>query len=234
MIMLAIAYSIAICLNILQVQSFEPIQVMCEVNGYLVPAIVDTGAEITVMSMSCAKRCQISSSIDTRFSGQAIGVGSSEIVGAIEDLPFRLGPIKFQNKISVLRSSRCDFLIGLDILRRFQCDISIGQKVLKMKVRNDMVRIPLMSGATGSHFSRGDMDDLFAQTESGLLDSRGETAKRRSSPTSLIRDSLDTGLHPDDITKSLSSTYNDPDAYNALEEDLSFDCGDSRVSMAGV
>lgn len=230
MILLAIAYSIVICLSIQQAQSFEPIQVMCEVNGYLVPAIVDTGAEITVMSMSCAKRCQISSSIDTRFSGQAIGVGSSEIVGAIEDLPFRLGPIKFQNKISVLRSSRCDFLIGLDILRRFQCDISIGQKVLKMKVRNDMVRIPLMSGATGSHFSRGEIDDLLAETESSLSDSRGETVKRRSS-MSLIRDSLNTGIHPDDIAKSLPSTCNDGDAY---EEDVSLDCGDSRVSMAGV
>lgn len=231
MILLAFAYSIVICLSILQaIQSFEPIQVMCEVNGYLVPAIVDTGAEITVMSMSCAKRCQISSSIDTRFSGQAIGVGSSEIVGAIEDQPFRLGPIKFQNKISVLRSSRCDFLIGLDILRRFQCDISIGQKVLKMKVRNDMVRIPLMSGATGSHFSRGEIDDLFAQSGGSLSDNRDETVKRRSSP-SLIRDSLDTGIHPDDIAKSLPSTCNDADAY---EEDLSFDCGDTRVSMAGV
>jgi len=230
--LLTIVYSMIICLSILEAQSFEPIQVMCEVNGYLVPAIVDTGAEITVMSMSCAKRCQISSSIDTKFSGQAIGVGSSEIVGAIEDLPFRLGPIKFQNKISVLRSSRCDFLIGLDILRRFQCDISIGQKMLKMKVRNDMVRIPLISGGAGSHFSRGELDGLLA--ESSQLDNSGETVKRRSSMLH-IRGSLDR-RYPEDITQPLPFTPNDDctDAYDLLEEDPSFDCSDSRVSMAGV
>jgi hypothetical protein len=31
---------------------FEPLQIMCEINGYMVPAIVDTGAEISVMSTS--------------------------------------------------------------------------------------------------------------------------------------------------------------------------------------
>jgi DNA damage-inducible protein 1 len=57
--------------------------VLCEVNGFLVPAIIDTGAQITVMSASCAKRCRISNKIDARFSGRAVGVGSSDIIGRI-------------------------------------------------------------------------------------------------------------------------------------------------------
>jgi hypothetical protein len=125
--------------------SFDPVQVMCEINGYMIPAMIDTGAEITVMSSSCAKRCHISNNIDAKHAGKVIGVGSSEIIGGIDNLAFRIGPVNFQNKISILRNSPCDFLIGLDILRRFKCDISLGQNVVKLKVRKNTIRIPMVS-----------------------------------------------------------------------------------------
>lgn len=125
--------------------SFDPIQVMCEINGFMIPAMIDTGAEISVMSVSCAKRCHISNCIDSRYAGKVIGVGSSEIVGGIDNLSFRIGPVNFQNKLSILRSSRCDFLIGLDVLRRFKCDISIGEKILKLSVRGNTIRVPILA-----------------------------------------------------------------------------------------
>eukprot|EP00600_Ochromonadales_sp_CCMP1393_P000140 CAMPEP_0174983760 /NCGR_PEP_ID=MMETSP0004_2-20121128/17335_1 /TAXON_ID=420556 /ORGANISM="Ochromonas sp., Strain CCMP1393" /LENGTH=213 /DNA_ID=CAMNT_0016236073 /DNA_START=164 /DNA_END=805 /DNA_ORIENTATION=+ len=97
------------------------------------------------MSAACARRCQISNAIDTRYAGQAIGVGSSEIIGGIQDLGFRIGPVNFQNKISILRSTRCDFLLGLDILKRFKCEINIADRVLKLSVRGNEIRIPMVS-----------------------------------------------------------------------------------------
>lgn len=130
--------------------SFDPIQVMCEINGFMIPAIIDTGAEITVMSAACAKRCQLSNTIDTKYSGKAIGVGSSEILGGIDDLAFRIGPINFQNKVSVLRSSRCDLLLGLDVLRRFHSEINLTERVLKLSVRDNQVRIPILPGIGAS------------------------------------------------------------------------------------
>lgn len=128
--------------------AFKPLQVMCEVNGYLIPAMIDTGAEITVMSASCAKRCGVSNLIDTQHSGKAVGVGFSEIVGGIDGMGLRIGPLNFQSKISILRSSRCDFLIGLDILKRFKCDISLREKHLRFHLRGEEVRIPLLSSST--------------------------------------------------------------------------------------
>lgn len=122
---------------------FEPLSVMCEVNGIMVPAIIDTGAEITVMSAACAKRCGLSKRIDTQHSGRAVGVGSSVILGGIEGLSMRIGPLSFQSKVSVLKNSQCEFLIGMDLLSRFKCDISVREKMLKMHVRDQVVRIGL-------------------------------------------------------------------------------------------
>ncbi len=125
---------------------FEPIKVMCEINGFNVPAIIDTGAEVTVMSTSCAKRCHLLNQIDTKHCCKAVGVGSgsSEIVGGIDKLGLRIGPLNFQSKISVLRNSRCDLLIGLDVLQRFSCEVSLRSRHLKLFVRGDRVLVPFL------------------------------------------------------------------------------------------
>lgn len=159
--------------------SFEPLQVMCEVNGKMIPAIVDTGAEISVMSTSCARRCDLWQSIDTQHSGRAIGVGSSDIIGGIEGLGIRIGPLSFQNKISILRNSnhRCDFIIGLDILKRFNCDIIMRERVIKMYVRGNEVRIPLVTKGEGKH-SPTDLSGHFQSTIS-----KQQQQQQQSSPT---------------------------------------------------
>jgi len=124
----------------------EPIQVMCEINGYMVPAVIDTGAQVSVMSSSCAKRCHVSHEVDTRFSGKAVGVGSTDVLGRINDIPLRVGPLNFKTKIAVLRETAgVDFLLGRDFLRRFRSDICMRSNMLTMHVRDKVVRLPLMS-----------------------------------------------------------------------------------------
>ena len=188
-----------------QAASFDPIHVMCEINGFLVPAIIDTAAEVTVMSTSCAKRCRVSSLIDTQHSGKAIGVGSSEIVGGINGLNLRIGPLNFQNKISVLRNSRCDLLIGLDILKRFQCEISFRERLLRLHVRGDEVHIPLLSN---------DYEEEHQQRQTEL-----------QMPS-------DTGFEEEDEDVHISdeeAVFDDEDEY-----DTYIACDDHSVSMEGV
>lgn len=211
--MISFTIVIALIALIIQVQaSFEPVQVMCEVNGKMVPAIVDTGAEISVMSTSCARRCGLWQAIDTQHSGRAIGVGTSDIVGGIEGLGIRIGPLSFQNKISILRNSnhRCDFIIGLDILKRFNCDILLRERVVKMYVRGNEVRIPLVQadGAAASitdlsgHYQTSFAKQQQAQSKEPVSASLSSPAPQ-SSPPSLGANSPSTastavsgGRHP--------------------------------------
>lgn len=126
-------------------EEFAPLQVLCEVNGFMVPAIIDTGAQITIMSASCAKRCRISNSIDTRYSGRAVGVGSSDIIGRIDGLGMRVGPVSFESKVSILREARVDFLIGLDLLQRFKTEVNLKDHVLKLQVRDRVYKVQLLN-----------------------------------------------------------------------------------------
>lgn len=56
-----------------------------QVNGVALKTFVDSGAQMTIMSQSCAERCGLLRLMDTRFQGVAVGVGSAKILG--EGLP---------------------------------------------------------------------------------------------------------------------------------------------------
>lgn len=179
---------------------FEPLQIPCEINGYIIPAIVDTGAQVTVMSESCAKRCRVANQIDGRFSGQAVGIGSSDILGRIDELLMRVGPITYHNKVSILRQSRVDLIIGLDFLRRFGAEINLEKKMLKLTVRGRIVRIPFISdtyehlgSSSNKYLNMNDRDSLMdenddfsdADEDDFLGSNEGETdTNRRNYPLS--------------------------------------------------
>lgn len=120
------------------------VEVMCDINGFKVPAVVDTGSEITVMSESCARRCKIFNAVDTSFAGKVNGVGTGEIIGAVENQSLHIGKLRFGTKLSVLRKCRRDLIVGLDVLERFQSEIKLSERSMTFKVRGNTVNVPLV------------------------------------------------------------------------------------------
>ena len=53
------------------------------INGTNVKVFVDSGAQTTIMSRSCAARCGLLRLIDVKFAGTAVGVGSAPILGKV-------------------------------------------------------------------------------------------------------------------------------------------------------
>eukprot|EP01032_Pedospumella_encystans_P013964 gene13964-16055_t len=117
---------------------------MCDVNGCQIPAVVDTGSEITVMSESCARRCKIFNAVDTSFAGKVNGVGTGEIIGAVENQSLHIGKLRFGTKLSVLRKCRRDLIVGLDVLERFQSEVNLSERSVTFKVRGTTVNVPFV------------------------------------------------------------------------------------------
>jgi hypothetical protein len=62
----------------------------CEVNKTPLKAFVDSGAQMTIISLEAAQKCGLSRLIDNRWSGIAKGVGTAKIVGRIHVAPLKV------------------------------------------------------------------------------------------------------------------------------------------------
>jgi hypothetical protein len=62
-----------------------------EINKNQVVALVDTGAQSTIISESLAKKCGVFNLCDTRFQGIVRGVGTSKIIGVIHAAQMKIG-----------------------------------------------------------------------------------------------------------------------------------------------
>ena len=128
--------------------------VQCTVNGVQLNAIIDTGAQISIMSEDCVELCKLQRCVDNRFIGKAIGVGESEIIGKVPQLPVTIGPLGFDAGVAVLKDSNVDFIIGMDILRKLQSEISIKNQIIKLREQNREFTIPLIRSSINTNRNR--------------------------------------------------------------------------------
>ena len=106
--------------------------VRCTLNNVGLCAFVDTGAQMTVMTLACAQKCNLIELIDMRFSGVASGVGVAKIVGRVHLATLRFGRTAAADVSITVMDQRGgpELLIGLDLLRKYKAHIDLEHNQL--------------------------------------------------------------------------------------------------------
>ena len=101
-----------------------------EINKKKVVALVDTGAQSTVMSQDLCQKCDLLNLCDNRYSGIAKGVGTSRIIGVVHAAQMNINNKVLMAKITVIENASIGFIFGLDNMRAHRCTIDLNQNGL--------------------------------------------------------------------------------------------------------
>eukprot|EP00534_Pseudo-nitzschia_fraudulenta_P017874 CAMPEP_0201269408 /NCGR_PEP_ID=MMETSP0853-20130426/32570_1 /ASSEMBLY_ACC=CAM_ASM_000640 /TAXON_ID=183588 /ORGANISM="Pseudo-nitzschia fraudulenta, Strain WWA7" /LENGTH=478 /DNA_ID=CAMNT_0047575407 /DNA_START=44 /DNA_END=1480 /DNA_ORIENTATION=- len=132
-----------------------------KINHHPLQAFVDSGAQQTIMSKRCARKCGIFHLLDTRFSGIAVGVGTGKILGRIHIVQLQIGDYHFPCSITIMDDAALptsgnsagektatpkdmDLLLGLDMLKRFNCSIDLMEGKLKFNLGGSTLETPFL------------------------------------------------------------------------------------------
>ncbi|EPB73154.1 aspartyl protease [Ancylostoma ceylanicum] len=105
-----------------------------QLNGRDVLALVDTGAQASIISNEAVEKCQITNDVDKRFCVFANGVGGTRSsLGRILACDVIVSGINLLCSFDVLPSNVCgiDIIIGLDVLTKNQAMVDIASRTVR-------------------------------------------------------------------------------------------------------
>ncbi|CAB3405770.1 unnamed protein product [Caenorhabditis bovis] len=102
------------------------------INGHPVKAFIDSGAQVSIMSLACAQRCNLTDVIDRRFQTLCHGIGGvNRAYGKIHLCDVKIENAHFSCPFTVGKDPKMDLLIGLDVLRKHNCCINLAKNCLE-------------------------------------------------------------------------------------------------------
>ena len=105
--------------------------IKCEINGEIIKAVVDTGASHNFMTATCAKRCYLTSLINTTFCCD-IGTSTGRIksLAVVHFYPLTIENITITASFIVMKSNLVDMALGIRTLNEYQCAIDMKTRTL--------------------------------------------------------------------------------------------------------
>ncbi|CAI5449424.1 unnamed protein product [Caenorhabditis angaria] len=103
-----------------------------EINQEKLKALVDTGAQLSIISKNFAEKCRIFDQLDTRFAVQASGIGGNRAaLGKILFVECLVSGNSMRSILTVVEELDFELIIGIDFLKAYNAMIDLkNQKIV--------------------------------------------------------------------------------------------------------
>lgn len=119
--------------------------VTMKINNIPIIAFVDSGAEKSLLSSKFLEVLDLHRLLDTRFKGQARGVGTGEIKGRLHHVMLQFDNQFLSHSLTVLDNLPSPILIGIDFMKKYRCIIDFQENCFKI---NDLgIELPFLNEA---------------------------------------------------------------------------------------
>lgn len=112
--------------------SFSLLFITCKINNTPIKAMIDTGAQISILPLAIAQKCHVDYLIDKRYRTVTLGVGAQTSVGRIHALSVMVGDTVWTNPFSVLEGTLDHCILGVDWLTKNRATISLEKMTLNI------------------------------------------------------------------------------------------------------
>ncbi|KAG7341032.1 aspartyl protease [Nitzschia inconspicua] len=105
--------------------------VSCTLDGiHDVKLLIDTGASSSAMSLDMVQSLGLLPKLNRGITGSAQGVGSSQIVGIVENVELSINHVEFRLYFMVIDTTMPCCILGLDQLRKYKCQVDLDSDEL--------------------------------------------------------------------------------------------------------
>mmetsp|Transcript_58714 Transcript_58714/g.108303 ORF Transcript_58714/g.108303 Transcript_58714/m.108303 type:complete len:229 (-) Transcript_58714:114-800(-) len=119
----------------------------CIIRGKATEMLLDTGAQVSVITLPMVRHLGMEDEIDDSIFGVAAGVGKALILGDLRSVEVMLGQMQFKMNFKVLSLREPLLILGVDQLQRFKCIVDLESRVLRFGGARGKVAVPFIPPA---------------------------------------------------------------------------------------
>jgi len=120
----------ALAVNIIP-ESFVPTKMLYikgKINSQELEIFVDTGAQVSIMSLALAKKLGIDYLIDHFCEGKLVGIGVKEMVGKIHYTDIQFGNFNLPTGFTIIDDDNTKIMLGLNTMLSTGCVLDLKNK----------------------------------------------------------------------------------------------------------
>lgn len=161
------------------------IYVTMKINNVPIIAFIDSGAEKSLLSSKFLSVLNLDKTLDTRFKGEARGVGTGEIKGRLHHVMLNFGDEYLSHSLTVLDSLPSPILIGIDFMKKYRCIIDFQENSFKI---NDLgIELPFLNEAQINKYNNRQL----TQEEYGEINDENKSFKKAKKQINTASENFD-------------------------------------------